>query len=428
MNILLINDNPVVTKLVTLSAQKTGDELETVNAIEQIDAGAYDLLIFDNALFDPMLYDQLTSQVTFTKTLYMGSRGVDKPDDFDMMLNKPFLPTDLVDLFTDLSHELETTAPAEEAPVFDETLLEEEAIDLENLGDEVEVDLDDEEEIDLDSAIEALSNAGEHDLEDELLGDDADDLEVPLDASGELLEELAEPAELQESILDKDDLEEVQALLEEEERTDTAVSDTPVFDDEELLSEVQTSEETEHEVKAEESLEDAVDEDLSDDAPEEEIDISEVTMETSSDEEILGDVSNEEDLTLIEESLEDAVENLSEEELNAPVNEEMLLNIVNDESSAFDEFDALDIDAVRSALGETREEAIEDQCDRDALEQVEEQLLSSESEERPQEETTCDPNNGIEALQAVLGALQNKEVAQSLKAMNITINISFGEQ
>lgn len=44
MNILLLNDNPVVTKLVTLSAQKTSDELEIVGSVEEIQDGTYDLL------------------------------------------------------------------------------------------------------------------------------------------------------------------------------------------------------------------------------------------------------------------------------------------------------------------------------------------------------------------------------------------------
>ena len=36
MKILLLNDNPVVNKLVTLSAQKTSDKLDVVNSIDSI--------------------------------------------------------------------------------------------------------------------------------------------------------------------------------------------------------------------------------------------------------------------------------------------------------------------------------------------------------------------------------------------------------
>ncbi len=408
MNILLINDNPVVTKLVTLSAQKTGDALEVVNAIEQIDAGAYDLLIFDNELFDPMLYDALTSRVTFAKKLYMGSRGIDKPDDFDIMVNKPFLPTDLVDLFTDISHDLETES-SEETSIFEEVSLDE-AIDLDDaindLEDDLELDesidldtiddLEHDEEIDLDTAIEALGD--EHDVTQEFVEEASEPQETDMpDTSLETAnaeQELPDDT-LQESVLDKDDLEEVQALLEEDETMPVA---------EETISE------------EEEAMEETV--------PEEELIVEEEVTLSTEDEMTLPD----DHLDLLEETLEDAVDNLSEDELNAPVDEAMLLDIVNDESSAFDEFDTLDINAVRSALGETDDAVVQEQCDRDALEQVEEELLAAESHEPPKQHSDTDSNNGIETLKAVLSALQNEEVAGSLKAMNITINISFGEK
>ena len=419
MNILLINENPVVTKLVTLSAQKTGDELEVVSATEQIHAEAYDVLIFDSEQFDPVLYDELVSHVSFAKKIYMGNRDIDKPDAFDVMVNKPFLPTDLVDLFTDMSQELQA-APEETTPFLEEDLSDEE-IDLDALGDENEIDLDsaiealddneeidldnaiealdDNEEIDLDSAIEALSDEHESDLEDDMPLEDLAEIETDLEATDELLDasmEASDPeaSESHESILDKEELEEVQALLEDPEEDDA------------LLSEVSMSEE---------ELLDG--EELSAEA-----------MPSDDEADALPDVEETDDLHLMEESLEDAVEHLSDEELNAPIDEETLLNIVNEDKSTFDEFDALDINAVRSALGETPQELVEDQCDRDALEQVEEALLAPEPDDVALHSKTPDPKNGIEALQTVLKALQNDEVAHSLKAMNITINISFGEQ
>jgi uncharacterized membrane protein len=106
MNILLLNNNPVVTKLVTLSAQKTGDELNVVSSLDEIAQSSCDVLIFDDALYSEALYADIVAQITCKKKMFMGSRGTQKPDDFDMMVNKPFLPTDLVDLFTTLSGEV----------------------------------------------------------------------------------------------------------------------------------------------------------------------------------------------------------------------------------------------------------------------------------------------------------------------------------
>ena len=59
MNILLLNDNPVVTKLVTLSAQKTGSEIFIASNIDEIQGESYDLIIVDEALYSLDLMDEL---------------------------------------------------------------------------------------------------------------------------------------------------------------------------------------------------------------------------------------------------------------------------------------------------------------------------------------------------------------------------------
>ena len=208
MNILLVNNNPVVTKLVTLSAQKTGDELKIVASSDEIDASSYDVLIFDDALFDEELYEQVLAQASCRKKIYMGNRGSERPADFDMIVNKPFLPTDLVDLFINLS------AEAAE-PIIDEE------IDLDDIEEELILD---EDELDLDSALESLEDE-ELELDLDTLDDGLDNIELDIDDKE------------QEGILDKDELEEVQALLQDdvladeevEESSDEAVTD--ILDD-----------------------------------------------------------------------------------------------------------------------------------------------------------------------------------------------------
>ncbi len=394
MNILLVNDNPVVTKLVTLSAQKTGDELKIVTSAGDIDAKAYDLLIFDNELFEPTLYEQITSETTFGKKMYMGSRGNEKPDDFDTMVNKPFLPTDLVDLFTNLSAQIVTPTPEPQESSFD---------DFEP-ADELVFDSN-EDEIDLESAIEALDDEGEIDLDSAI--DSLDDNELDLETLNDTSEDILDD-ELQEGILDKDDLEEVQALLQDD--------DLDFGDEEKLVEEKEENDTTQD--KNEEL-------DLLDD------DLQELLDES--------DLSDGDDLEFYEETLESAVENLSEEELNAEVDEDILLDIVNNEtedfsSDMFDEFDALDASALRSALGEEAISVEDEEADVASIEEADVASIEEDSIEEviPQEaadEISAAPSNpkdGIEALQTVLAALQNKEVAKSLKEMNITINISFG--
>jgi len=106
MKILLLNDNPVVTKLVTLSAQKTSDELENVSSIDAISSDTYDLLVVDDVMYHDSFFDEIKEKITFSKSLYICSRDATQVETFSSTLKKPFLPTDLVELFSVISQEL----------------------------------------------------------------------------------------------------------------------------------------------------------------------------------------------------------------------------------------------------------------------------------------------------------------------------------
>ena len=102
MKILLLNDNPVVNKLVTLSAQKTSDSLEIVTDIEEIKASQYDVVVVDDSLYYDGCLDDLKAKITFATSLYICSRDAEPAEGFSQTLKKPFLPTDMVDLFTSM--------------------------------------------------------------------------------------------------------------------------------------------------------------------------------------------------------------------------------------------------------------------------------------------------------------------------------------
>lgn len=189
MNILLLNDNPVVTKLVTLSAQKTGSEILIVNNMEEILGGSYDLLIVDEALYTPALMDELKSKISYKRSLYMLSRGSQSIDEFDHEVKKPFLPTDLVELLSSIST---AVLKMKDEPVNLEHVELEENFDLnKNLDHEVLTDSD----------IDDGFNLDDFDLNlDDI---DLDNLNIADDEIG--------------SILDQDEVQEVKNLLDEEE-------------------------------------------------------------------------------------------------------------------------------------------------------------------------------------------------------------------
>lgn len=104
MTILLLNTNPIVHKLVSLSAQKTGDTLYAIGSLYESMASDYDLFIVDDGRYsDDMM---LGCSFTYRKSLFMAMRGQIVPGWFDYVVYKPFLPTDLVDMLLTIQHSL----------------------------------------------------------------------------------------------------------------------------------------------------------------------------------------------------------------------------------------------------------------------------------------------------------------------------------
>lgn len=210
MKILLLNSNPVVNKLVVLSAQKVNDTIETFEDVNSIRLQShYDLLIVDDSIYNDELFDELQKRVTFDKSLYICSKNSIVPSHFDSSMKKPFLPTDLVEELVQSAKNLgiahQPNKPQEESfkdigSLGDDNFeLEEISLDGKNSS-----DLDIFEDMDLDSSIDDFS------LEDD----------ITTKTSNE---------HSQSSILDRDDLLEVQSLLDE----DTIDGTTPL-DSEEL--------------------------------------------------------------------------------------------------------------------------------------------------------------------------------------------------
>ncbi|MCW9027136.1 MAG: DNA topoisomerase IV, partial [Thiovulaceae bacterium] len=149
MKILLLNDNPVVNKLVTLSAQKTSDELDVATNIDEVNTGSYDLVVVDDTVFKHELMQELKSKIIYDKSLYICSKDAEFEEGFTSTLKKPFLPTDLVEIFSHFGRDVESDDM--DTPINDE-IDEEETDDMDNINlDDKEDDLEDEgEELNLD--------------------------------------------------------------------------------------------------------------------------------------------------------------------------------------------------------------------------------------------------------------------------------------
>lgn len=448
MKIVLLNSNPVVNKLVTLSVQKTSDELHTAENIEAIESGDYDLLIIDDALYSDEAMDEIASKISFSESLFICSKDAQERAEFTKTLKKPFLPTDLV-----------------------ETL-----IALAKMVDTVELDkMDSIEENDFD----ALSDdALFHDFETDESLDDLDDLDAleevedldMFDTSDEAAyNEAALEDVKEEGVLDKDELQEVQSLLEETETEgfddfdfgttpDEEEDDALDFEDDALeLEDVQTpkeelmedsfsfeeeelepedalhgleeetdeeemldfEEEAQEEVEPQEELEETLDDDFEEELEEDDLEeeLEEVEPQEELEEALQEDDVEEENLEEedLASQIQEAVDSLSDEDLQSELDEDILLSI-----------GSLTSRDLKLAIGEEVQEEQGEQPDLcDA--KTSQDTTSETTETQRSLEHSSHNGNGVEALKKLLKALTNEDVAASLQGMKININITLGD-
>ena len=484
MKILLFNDNPVVRKLVALSAQKTKDDLSVIWSVDEIEATEYDLLIVDDALYSDEMFESLNEKIIVKSTLFMATRGQAVPSGFDNVINKPFLPTDLVDMFVQIEKKVSATSEAK--------------------GDAKEESTPSEAmyAINLEDTLPDLEGHEEELMEAEHLNDSEE--EFDFSSLEDFDEKLPETA-----ILDQEEVQEVQGLLEETEEDDFAqelndmnlsseesalpsvTEDDFSFDDdllphEDTLSHKELLDEDDFDdIEFSTSLEESAgadeDEDeellsLSEANPSEgengldEMDISSLmeedellpmNEETLSDDESTLDemdistLMDDDELGDLESKIEDAVSTLDEGELERElesddfgldfddaaldeltVNQEESAELERDDSEDFDELDMLDERELKRAIGEEIEDdepaVYADEGDESLVAETLDEVMNEspsfleETDEESEEVETASHAEGVEALQALLKALSNENVAKSLKGMNISININFG--
>ena len=96
MNILLVNNDAVIAKLVRLSTQKTGDRLDTATSIDEVREESYDLLILDGGLFNREFLERLNDKAIYAHSIFITTREQEETTLFEKQLYKPFLPTELL--------------------------------------------------------------------------------------------------------------------------------------------------------------------------------------------------------------------------------------------------------------------------------------------------------------------------------------------
>jgi len=300
VNILLLNDNPVVNKLVTLSAQKTSDVLTIVKNLDELQSGSYDLRLIDDGMYEEDLLTKIKETVAYDKSLFICSKDAPKVDAFTATFKKPFLPTDLVELF--LLFAKESNLPPQEKEEFTPLAMEDN--DEEQISDLEDLDLANEDLLDEDFDISSLDDELSLDdgLDDtEFKPEELDDLSLDEFSFADMDDDETDN-ELNKSILDKDEVEEVKNLLDEEESDLNDELDAD-FDDElsmdDSLDDLKLDEE-EPALEDEALLATELDEDLELGVVEDDLELDETLLEELSDDS-LDDFSFDEEKPTVEE-------------------------------------------------------------------------------------------------------------------------------
>ena len=121
MKVALINKNPAVSRLITLSLNKIGTEYSEFEDLNGFDDAQFDFIIIDSDVDSSEL-------ATDKKVMYLASRGESKPEFATLMLEKPFLPTEFINVF-------EQNIPKDE-PVAQQSASEQDESDFGDFSDE----------------------------------------------------------------------------------------------------------------------------------------------------------------------------------------------------------------------------------------------------------------------------------------------------
>ena len=224
-----------------IGAPKAGYELESVENVNEIPTGEYNVIVVDDELYDENLIELIKEKIRFDKIGIIAFQPVKYQESFDFVLPKPFLPTDLVELLRKIKEEIESSLQSEQpAEVLEEESQAVQEKTLEEVQQEPQTDQENLEEAQEPKDSVETSEVEISDMPEE--SDESEELtpEISLESVEreeplvEVEEEEEEPPfvgeDLQKSgVLDEEEIKKVSELLEEEkegeEHTDFAAQE-----------------------------------------------------------------------------------------------------------------------------------------------------------------------------------------------------------
>ncbi|EOY2881015.1 hypothetical protein ACP3F4_000113 [Campylobacter jejuni] len=438
MKILLLNENPVVSRLVSLSAKKMSYDFEELNAYSE-NLGNYDVIVVDSDTPAPLKI----LKEKCDRLIFLAPRNQNVEDIDAQILQKPFLPTDFLNLLNNKDANKHTSIDLpmlsnDENPYADISL-DLDNLNLDDLPDENSLDINSEGMEDLsfdddaqdDNANKTLETQNlEHDnLEQETIKeqtqeDTQTDLDLTLEDGESEKEDLSqehtvldtEPSldelddkndedlednkELQANISDFDDLPEV-----EEQEKEMDFDDLP--EDAEFLGQAKYNEESEENLEefapvVEEDIQDEIDDFASNLSTQDQI-----KEELAQLDELDYGIDSDNSSKVLEDFKDEPI--LDDKELGTNEEEVVVPNL------NISDFDTLKESDIQEALGE------------EILEKNEEPIVSDVTKDDNSEEIVNELSQSIAG--AITSSIKDDTLKAALKGMNmnININISFKE-
>ncbi|MCF6206673.1 MAG: hypothetical protein L3J47_07275 [Sulfurovum sp.] len=211
MNILLINTNPVVSRLVSLCMRDESIVFEEAEHMSDVKKSAYDIVFVDDASYNDSVVAFSTWVADIGTFVLLSSRdgGDETEDKFDVVIKKPFLPSQIQAVIDRVKTQMPLAKAAEESASVE---TDGQAQDMPESEDEADI-------------TEEVSVEEEHFIFPLSSDNDVDD-------AGK--EEVFEPEETPEipKVLDSNEIEQIKVLLDENEEEDLPSID--LEDEEEL--------------------------------------------------------------------------------------------------------------------------------------------------------------------------------------------------
>ncbi|HEC2815780.1 highly acidic protein [Campylobacter jejuni] len=365
MKILLLNENPVVSRLVSLSAKKMSYDFEELNAYSE-NLGNYDVIVVDSDTPAPLKI----LKEKCDRLIFLAPRNQNVEDIDAQILQKPFLPTDFLNLLN--NKDVNKHAPID-LPMLsnDENPYADISLDLDNLNLD---DLPDENSLDINSeGMEDLS------FDDDAQDDNANKTLETQNLEDENLEDETTKEQIQEDIQTDLDL----TLEDSKNEKEDLSQEHTVLDTEPSLDELDDKNDEDLEIKEDDKNEEIEKQELLDDSKTNALEMQEELSESQDDN------ANK---TLETQNLEDET---TKEQIQEDIQTDLDLTLEdskNEKEDLSQEHTALDTEPSLDELDDKNDEDLEDNkelqaniSDFDDLPVVEEQEKEMDFDDLPED-------------------------------------------